>query len=131
MKHASFLEFLVLGDFQSQSNPNKSTQKTPRSYLFNGAAGSRCEISYAAARISSCISPFVASTIGPPNVYGWPEKSLTFPPASSTNKTPAAVSHGFNPNSQNPSNRPAATLAKSSAADPSRRTPCDRSVKSQ
>src|SRR5579863_7201236 len=42
---------------------------------------------------------------------------------------PAAVSHEFRPNSQNPSNRPQATEHKSSAAEPSRRTPWERSVK--
>src|SRR5579883_1118809 len=62
---------------------------------------------------------------------GFPSRSVIFPPASSTSTTPAAVSHGFRPNSQNPSNLPAATYARSSAADPSRRTPCECSVKSQ
>ena len=45
---------------------------------------------------------------------------------------PAAMSHGFRPSSQNPSNRPAATQARSSAAEPKRRMPatCGISVAS-
>jgi hypothetical protein len=60
-----------------------------------------------------------------------PEKVVTRPPASRTSKTPAAVSHECSPNSQKPSKRPQATAARSMAAEPSRRTPCERNVKSQ
>ncbi len=49
---------------------------------------------------------------------------MTIPPASSTSSIPAAVSHDFRPNSQNASKRPHATEQRSSAAEPSRRTPC-------
>jgi hypothetical protein len=52
-----------------------------------------------------------------------PSKRLTLPPASSTMSAPAAVSQGLRLNSQKPSKRPLATLHKSSAADPARRTP--------
>src|SRR5262245_54885921 len=45
--------------------------------------------------------------------------------------TPAATSHLLRPNSQKPSKRPEATLARSSAAEPSRRTPCERGVNSR
>ena len=45
-------------------------------------------------------------------------------------KNPADVSHGFSLSSQKASSRPHATYARSSAADPARRTPCDRSVNS-
>src|SRR5579859_7744835 len=100
-------------------------------YRRSGDAGSRRDISRATSRISSWMVPFVASIVGPPRRYGFPSKSLTFPPASSTSNKPAAVSHFCSPNSQNPSNRPQATQAKSSAAEPSRRTPCERKVKSQ
>ena len=47
------------------------------------------------------------------------------PPASRTSSVPAAMSHGFSPNSQKKSSRPQATYARSIAADPVRRTPCD------
>src|SRR6266704_3312503 len=61
--------------------------------------------------------PFVARMTGPPSWYGLPAKSVTFPPASSMSRTPAAVSHFWRPNSQKPSKRPAATEARSSAAE--------------
>ena len=48
-----------------------------------------------------------------------PTELITFPPASSTNNTPAEVSQLFKPNSQNPSNLPHATYARSKAAEPS------------
>ena len=82
-------------------------------------------------RISSWIRPFDASISGPPGRYGWPARSVTVPPASRTSNIPAAVSHEFNPNSQKASKRPQATEQRSSAAEPSRRTPCERSVNSQ
>ena len=47
---------------------------------------------------------------------------LTCPPASSRSARPAEMSQGFSRTSQNPSNRPAATYARSIAAEPSRRT---------
>ena len=52
-----------------------------------------------------------------------PAKSVTRPPASRTSSTPAAMSHADSCCSQKPSNRPAATLARSSAAAPGRRMP--------
>src|SRR3981081_447722 len=72
---------------------------------------------------ASCISPFEAIVSRLLSSKGEPSKRLTCPPASSTIRTPAAVSHGFRLNSQKPSNRPAATQHKSSAADPARLTP--------
>ncbi len=51
-----------------------------------------------------------------------PSSPLTVPPASTTSKAPAAMSQGKRRSSQKPSKRPAATYARSSAADPSRRT---------
>src|SRR5439155_8756775 len=59
---------------------------------------------------------------------GPPCMSETLPPASCTISTPSAVSHGLRLNSQNPSKRPQATQHRSSAADPTRRTPCVRKV---
>ena len=50
------------------------------------------------------------------------------PPASRTTKIPAAISHGFTPLSQNPSNLPAATYAKSKAALPKRRIPAEADI---
>ena len=54
-----------------------------------------------------------------------PRISLTAPPASVTSRVPAAMSQGLSPNSQKKSSRPQATYARSMAADPVRRTPCD------
>src|SRR5699024_11618125 len=52
-----------------------------------------------------------------------PVKSLTKPPDSVINKAPAAISQDCRPYSQKPSSRPAATQAKSKAAEPARRMP--------
>src|SRR4029079_4135644 len=48
----------------------------------------------------------------------------TNPPASRTRSTPAAVSHRSRSSSQKPSIRPAATQARSRAAEPKRRGRC-------
>src|SRR5580704_10578009 len=76
--------------------------------------------------ISPCSAPLsdrklsdLVTLCAPPSI------SETRPPASCTNRHPAATSHGFNPNSQKKSRRPHATYAISIAADPVRRTPCD------
>ena len=47
-----------------------------------------------------------------------PSRSPTRPPASVMRSEPAAMSHGLKPSSQKPSSRPAATYARSSAAEP-------------
>ena len=52
-----------------------------------------------------------------------PRKSVTKPPASRTSRMPAAMSQGWRSSSQKPSKRPAATQARSSAAEPKRRMP--------
>src|SRR3569623_1025485 len=52
-----------------------------------------------------------------------PRKSVTKPPASLISNRPAATSHGLRSDSQKPSKRPAATQARSRAAEPSRRMP--------
>src|SRR5271157_5574372 len=77
---------------------------------------------------ASCTRPFDASVSRESSSNGEPSKRLILPPASSTMSAPAAVSHGLRLNSQKPSKRPQATLHKSRAADPARRTPCVRSV---
>src|SRR5262245_18037610 len=58
--------------------------------------------------ISWCIRPLDTSNCFPYIENGWPEKSVTQPPASSTMTKPAAVSHGRRSISQNPSTRPKA-----------------------
>ena len=52
-----------------------------------------------------------------------PRKSVTKPPASRTSRMPAAMSQNWRSSSQKPSKRPAATQARSSAAEPKRRMP--------
>ena len=79
---------------------------------------------------SAWIRPFDASTSRLFSANAPSAKFVTRPPAYSTSRIPAAVSHGFRLNSQKASSRPAATYARSSAADPARRTPCERSVNS-
>ncbi len=69
--------------------------------------------------------PFDAKTSSPRRLKGFPIRSETRPPASSTSSEPAALSHGFSFNSQKPSKRPAATEQRSSAAEPARRIPCE------
>src|SRR5579872_6579071 len=75
-------------------------------------------------RSSSWIRPFEARIDPASTAEGAPSMRVTVPPASRTINVPAATSHGFKSNSQNPSNRPQAVYARSSAADPSRRTAC-------
>lgn len=60
------------------------------------------------------------------NVIGVPSAVVIFPPASSTIREPAAKSHGQRRNSKNNSALPAATLHRSSAAEPLLRTSSDR-----
>jgi len=71
----------------------------------------RCSQSCAsAARSSSCTRPLVATReSAPTSTCSLPRKSVARPPASCTNRTPAAQSQGLSRNSQYPSKRPAAT----------------------
>src|SRR5512143_1375276 len=72
---------------------------------------------------SGCRREFEARVSSLSIRHGDPSKRVTVPPASLTRRTPAAVSHGFRLNSQNPSYLPAATLARSREAEPARRNP--------
>jgi hypothetical protein len=66
----------------------------------------------------------VAATIFPELIQSsFPLKSVTIPPASESNKPPAAISHFDRPISKKPSKRPAAVYAKSKAALPGRLIP--------
>ena len=64
----------------------------------------------------------------PPCLYSSPKMVPTRPPASVMSSVPAAVSQGLRPISQKPSTRPAATYARSSAAEPGRRRPAALSI---
>ncbi len=77
------------------------------------AASSRAIVALlAASRLETIIS------IVPPSI------PVTVPPASCTNKAPAATSHGFRLVDQNASIRPDATQARFRAAEPLRWTVC-------
>src|SRR6185436_13616040 len=78
------------------------------------------------ARMASFTWPFVARMPGPSSRQGPPCTFVTRPPASPTIRPPAAMSHAPSENSQKPSSRPHATQQRSSTAEPSRRTACDR-----
>ncbi len=60
-----------------------------------------------------------------------PSGAETKPPASRTSSSPAAISQRLRPSSQKPSNRPAATQARSSAAEPNRRIPATCGMSSE
>ena len=69
------------------------------------------------------IEGFPATTAACAAPMSRPLRSVTRPPASLVRSTPAAMSQGASISSQNPSNMPAATQQRSSAAEPARRIP--------
>ena len=74
-------------------------------------------------RSQACIVGFAATSDVSATGQGSPSAVVTMPPASRIRRTPAAMSHGARRSSQNASNRPQATSARSSAAAPGRRMP--------